>query len=84
MSKTYTILDTAMSSALAADVTAMLQKIRLRLMSKVFGFLVTHKTTNNSATAPPFPISTAAAAGAASPALVCCGDRGDGYVGNKG
>ena len=36
------------------------------------------------ATAPPFPISTAAAAGAANPALVWESERGLGYVGNLG
>jgi hypothetical protein len=51
---------------------------------KAFRVQVTHKTTNKSATAPPFPISTAAAAGAASPALVCCAERGNGNVGNNG
>lgn len=43
-----------------------------------------YNTTSRIATAPPLPIITAAAAGAASPALVCAFDRGFGYVGNLG
>jgi hypothetical protein len=81
--RTYTILDTAMSSALAADVTAMLHETKVSVfIIRTTG--VTHKTTSKSAIAPPFPINTAAAAGAANPALVCCAERGNGYVGNKG
>ena len=63
--QTYKRLDTPISSALAADVTAI-------------------KTTKRMATAPPLPITTAAAAGAASPALVWEADSGFGYVGNFG
>lgn len=55
-----------MSSALAADVTAILDGVEQSIHKRVF----THKTTSRTAIAPPFPMSTAAAAGAASPALV--------------
>lgn len=44
----------------------------------------THNTTSRIAIAPPLPITTAAAAGAARPALVWDAERGFGKVGNFG
>jgi hypothetical protein len=72
---TYKRLDTPISSALAAEVTAILPRCQQRFTG---GRLSTYKTTNSTAIAPPFPMRTAAAAGAASPALAWFGERGDG------
>jgi hypothetical protein len=44
----------------------------------------TYNTTRSTAIAPPLPMTTAAAAGAASPALTCDGDSACGNVGNRG
>ena len=73
--ETHKRLDTAMSSALTAEVTAMLDNA----VSTSGSHLVyegTHKTTRSTATAPPLPITAAAAAGAASPALVWDAESG--------
>ena len=81
LSSTYNRLETAISSELAADVTAMLQKIS-RINKDAVEW--TYNTTRRIATAPPLPMRTVAAAGAANPALVCEEDKGNGYVGNLG
>lgn len=81
---TYKRLETPISSALDAEVTAILfigasmSNTSRELCRK------TNKTTSRTAMAPPFPIITAAAAGAARPALVWAGERGFGYVGKLG
>lgn len=86
--RTHKRLETAIISALTADVTAMLK--REHSSARGSGspcasiWWRSYKTTSRIAIAPPLPITTAAAAGAASPALVWEGDRGLGYVGNFG
>ena len=81
---THKRLDTAISSALTADVTAMLRALRVSQHRIPAHKPTTYKTTRRIAIAPPLPITTAAAAGAASPALDCEAESGLGYVGNAG
>lgn len=81
----YNKLDTAINSALEAEVTAMLKRNTCQEgLSPPRKRCVTNNTTSSMATAPPFPIRTVAAAGAANPALVCDADSGSGYVGKRG
>ena len=77
------MLETAIISELTADVTAILLSGYVRL-THIAARVIAYNTTSRMVIAPPLPITTAAAAGAASPALVCDAERGFGYVGNLG
>ena len=76
------MLETAISSALAADVTAILDSFVPKCEQS--RWKTSYNTTSRMATAPPLPMMTTAAAGAARPALVCEADKGNGYVGKLG